>query len=75
MGCPCIDESDCLDIHLCVPGRQGSFCTADYDDGACKFLWFELEYMRWPEKNGFTYACLDRAINLCLPCADDSDCV
>ena len=71
--CSCTDDSDCYGI--CVPGRHGSFCTNTYDEGGCGG-YTHLKYMVWQAENQYDwyYACLDRTVNLCMPCMKDSDC-
>ena len=71
--CPCEEDQEC-DGH-CMPGRHGSYCAPGYDAGGCGG-YDQLEYMQvWLGTADIIYLCVERAINLCLPCQEDSDCL
>jgi hypothetical protein len=70
--CSCAAAEECED--LCVPGRQGSFCALTYDEGGCGG-YEQLEYMEVGLGPDFWYACVERAVKICLPCQQDEDCL
>ena len=71
--CPCEKDDECN--GYCMPGRQGSYCAPGYDAGGCGG-YDHLEYMEvWLGGGDIIYLCVERALNLCLPCEQDSECL
>jgi len=69
--CPCDEDASCTS-GFCVPTRAGGeVCAPDCDSG-CPAGW-SCERVEPPERDPIAL-CLDRALDLCRPCASDDDC-